>query len=83
MLWVDDEVGLIVRVPAGPGAMGLPPGWLGRSRAAPAPGMGYIHGARMWGHGWAGLAGLWGAGDWPCCSIPGTRADGPRAEMGS
>lgn len=24
-----------------------------------------------------------GAGDWPSCSIPGTRADGPRAEMGS
>lgn len=37
---VDDEVGLIARVPAGPGTVGLPPGWLGRSRAAPAPSTG-------------------------------------------
>ena len=26
---------------------------------------------------WPGRAELWGAGDWPCCSIAGARADGP------
>ena len=27
---------------------------------------------------WLGRAGLWGAGDQPCCSITGAGADGPR-----
>ena len=37
-----------------------------------------------WWSPWPGRAGLWGAGDWPCCGDAGTGTDGPReADMGS
>jgi len=61
--------------------------------AAPAPGVGHLPGDGDWPRPdqvvglrggpaqqgpWPGRAGLWGAGDRPCCGIAGAGADGPR-----
>lgn len=58
--------GQIGRVQSGLTALGGP-------GAAPTPGMGHLPGDGT------GRAGLWGAGDRPCCSIAGAGAEtGPR-----
>lgn len=60
--------GVIVIVQIGRVQSGLAA--LGGAGGSPNP----RHGASPWGR-----AGLWGAGDWPCCSIAGAGAEtGPR-----